>query len=83
MLPRFEEHVLRDAVSGTSVAAPHVTGVAALYLQVHPGALPWQVQHALLQAATRDRISNVGAGSPNRLLYSRARVMSSGATPER
>jgi subtilisin family serine protease len=72
-----------DINSGTSLAAPHVAGVAALYLQVHPGALPWQVQHALLQAATRDRISDVGAGSPNRLLYSRARVMSGGATPER
>jgi len=38
-------------VSGTSFAAPHVTGVAALYLGLHPGATPAQVREALMTSA--------------------------------
>jgi subtilisin family serine protease len=56
--------------SGTSLAAPHVAGVAALYLQSHPFASPWQVQDAVTRAATRNRIRDAGRDSPNRLLYS-------------
>jgi subtilisin family serine protease len=60
-----------DVNTGTSVAAPHVTGVAALFLQTHPDALPSQVRNALIRSTTRNRISAAGPGSPNRLLYSR------------
>lgn len=34
--------------SGTSFAAPHVTGVIALYLQSNPSATPWNVWNHLL-----------------------------------
>ena len=37
---------------GTSMAAPHVAGVAALYLQHHPCAAPARVARALVSAAT-------------------------------
>lgn len=56
-------------LSGTSMAAPHVTGVAALYLQGHI-ATPQQVRDAIVIGATSAVVSNPGSGSPNRLLYS-------------
>jgi subtilisin family serine protease len=55
-------------MSGTSMAAPHVAGAAALYLQRHPDARPEEVRAALTSAATRNVVVNALAG-PNLLLY--------------
>jgi aqualysin 1 len=55
--------------SGTSQAAPHVAGVAALYLQRH-NATPQQVRNVIVNAATRGLVKNRGDGSPNLLLFS-------------
>lgn len=56
-----------NTVSGTSVAAPHVTGATALYLGEHPLASPAQVADALITAAT-PVVRNPGPGSPDLLL---------------
>lgn len=58
-----------NTISGTSMATPHVAGVAALYLQGH-NASPQQVRDAIVNAATQSKIGSAGTGSPNRLLYS-------------
>ncbi|GAA4840944.1 S8 family peptidase [Kitasatospora terrestris] len=56
-------------LTGTSMAAPHVAGAAALYLSAHPRATPAQVQDALVRSATAGKIGKAGTDTPNRLLY--------------
>ena len=61
--------------TGTSQAAPHVAGVAALFLQYHPSASPAAVWDAIKSAADNmatpgwNGVQNAGAGSPNLLLH--------------
>lgn len=58
-----------NTISGTSMAAPHVTGAAALYLSTDTTASPLAVFSALRDNATPDKITSPGAGSPNLLIY--------------
>ena len=58
-----------NTISGTSMASPHVAGVAALYLQGSPGASPATVRNALVNNSSASKLTGIGTGSPNRLLY--------------
>jgi len=52
----YDDHST-ELLSGTSMATPHVVGVAALYLETNPLAPPEQVDAALKQNATVDHIT--------------------------
>lgn len=56
--------------SGTSNAAPIVSGIAALMLQENPSLTQSQVEERLRANATAGALFNIGAGSPNLLAYS-------------
>ena len=60
-----------NTISGTSMASPHVAGVAALYLAGDPSAAPATVHAAVVNNASLNKLTGIGTGSPNRLLYSR------------
>jgi subtilisin family serine protease len=56
-------------MSGTSMASPHVAGVAALYLQGTPGATPQQVRDGLFALTTKSVVTDARSVN-NHLLFS-------------
>ncbi|MDQ3618341.1 MAG: S8 family peptidase [Pseudomonadota bacterium] len=60
-----------NTISGTSMASPHVAGAAVLVLAADNAASPATVRSRIYNKASLNRLTSIGSGSPNRLLYSR------------
>jgi aqualysin 1 len=58
-----------NTISGTSMATPHVAGVAARFLQNNRTASPAGVRNAIVNAATLNRLTGIPGGTANRLLF--------------
>jgi subtilisin family serine protease len=58
-----------NTISGTSMATPHVTGAAAVFLSANASTTtPAQVASALINGSTQNVLTGL-SGSPNRLLF--------------
>ncbi len=58
-----------NTISGTSMATPHVAGVAALIQSQNPSFTPLQVRDNMVAASSMNKVTSPGTGSPNRLLF--------------
>jgi subtilisin family serine protease len=58
-----------NTISGTSMASPHVAGVAAVLFGRYPGSTASEIASMLLTSATPNVVIGPGTGSPNYLLY--------------
>ncbi|MFD0741309.1 S8 family serine peptidase [Phytohabitans flavus] len=73
----YTSNTATNSISGTSMASPHVAGAAALVLAANPTWTPTQVRDFLVNNSTPNVITNVGTGTPNRLLF----VVNNGTPP--
>ena len=74
----FTSDTATNTISGTSMASPHVAGVAALYLQNNTTASPSTVRNEIVNTASSGKLTGINTGSPNLLLYS---LLSGSSTP--
>jgi subtilisin family serine protease len=65
----FSSDMASATLSGTSMATPHVAGVAARVLQDNPTLTPAGVRNAIVNAATLNRLAGIPGGTANRLLF--------------
>lgn len=64
----FTDDSAYETISGTSMAAPHVAGVAALYWEKNPNFTSEEIMQKISDDALVDKITDDN-GSPNKLLY--------------
>ena len=70
-----------NTISGTSMAAPHVTGAIARFLSNNLGLTPAQVANSVKGSATKGVVINPGANSLNHLLFSEIKADTTTVTP--
>jgi len=58
-----------NTISGTSMAAPHVAGVAVKLWALNPSAQQAAITKLLMDTTTNNLVKNPGAGSPNKLVF--------------
>jgi subtilisin family serine protease len=59
-----------NTISGTSMASPHVAGVAANFLSRSTGSTPAQIATKITNTAVSNQITNNKAGTPNLMVQS-------------
>ena len=66
----YTSNTATATLSGTSMASPHVAGVAALYKQANPSASSTTIRNAIVNNATTNVVTNAGIGfaEPSALL---------------
>ena len=72
----FTSDTASAVASGTSAAAPLVSGVAALTLEQFPAASPATVTQTIVSQASLEVLGGIDTGTPNRLLFSSINALS-------
>ena len=67
-----------NSLSGTSMASPHVAGIAARYLSAVPTASPSNVMTSIIDTATNSVVTSAGTLSPNKLAFANPGTIPSG-----
>jgi len=65
----YTSNTATNTISGTSMASPHVAGVAALYKSANGDASQSTITSFIVNNATLNHISGNPSGTPNRLLF--------------
>jgi len=65
----YTSNTATATLSGTSMASPHIAGLAALILQNDTLASAATVTNSILATATTAKVTSAGSGSPNLLIY--------------
>jgi subtilisin family serine protease len=78
----FSGDTALSTISGTSMASPHVAGLAVRILEASPGSTPAQVAQALVASATAGKVTSAGSKSPNLLAYAAASTDTGGGGGE-
>jgi subtilisin family serine protease len=68
-IPGASKNGGHTTASGTSLAAPHVAGIAALAMAITGTNSPAAIHREVVNSAVANRLTNIGSGSPNRLAH--------------